>query len=156
MGGGVPQHGERLCREAIDVEEVAEQPVLSVVNDFPNAGHAYVDAQGAFAILPVFQLGLFVALWVTVSTPRVWRRLFCGLLVLALTQVVVSVGLGELFRHIGVDLHVSLIRAWALSGPVALVWLLERPQPESPRRWPRLRVLTWRVCWSWRCRRQAP
>ena len=107
-----------------------------------HAGHAYVDAQGAFAILPVFQLGLFVALWVTVSTPRVWRRLFCGLLVLALTQVVVSVGLGELFRHIGVDLHVSLIRAWALSGPVALVWLLERPQPESPRRWPRLRVLT--------------
>lgn len=107
-----------------------------------HAGHAYVDAQGAFAILPVFQLGLFVALWVTVSTPRVWRRLFCGLLVLAVTQVVVSVGLGELFRHIGVDLHVSLIRAWALSGPVALVWLLERPQPESPRWWPRLRVLT--------------
>ena len=98
-----------------------------------HAGHTYVDAQGAFAILPVFQLGLFVALWIVVSRWSAWRRLCTGLVVLALAQVLVSVGLGELYRHIGFDPHVSLIRAWALSFPVVLVWLLERPFEASRR-----------------------
>ena len=92
-----------------------------------HAEHTFGDAQGAFAMLPAFQLGLLVALWIAVARLSAWRHLIIGVAVLALSQVIVSIGLGELYRHIGVDPHVSLVRAWALGFPVVLVLIVARP-----------------------------
>ena len=98
-----------------------------------HAEHTFGDAQGAFAMLPSFQLGLLVAVWIAVARLSAWRLLIIGVAVLALSQVVVSIGLGELSRHIGLDPHVSLVRAWALGFPVVLALMLERPLRQSAR-----------------------
>ena len=98
-----------------------------------HAEHTFGDAQGAFAMLPAFQLGLLVALWIAVARLSAWRHLIIGVAVLALAQVIVNIGLGELYRHIGFDPHVSLIRAWALGVPVVLVLVLARPLQYSAR-----------------------
>ena len=98
-----------------------------------HAEHTFGDAQGAFAMLPAFQLGLLVAFWIAVARLAEWRQLILGVAVLALSQVVVSIGLGELSRHIGFDPHVSLVRAWALVFPVVLAVMLWRPLRPSSR-----------------------
>ena len=98
-----------------------------------HADHTFGDAQGAFAMLPSFQLGLLAAFWIAVARLSAWRHLIIGVAVLALSQVVVSIGLGELSSHIGFDPHVSLVRAWALSFPVILALILERPLRQSIR-----------------------
>ena len=89
--------------------------------------HTFGDAQGAFAMLPAFQLGLFVALWVAVSRRRAWGRLSIGVGVLALSQLFVYLAIGEFHHHVGLDPHVSLIRGWAIAFPVVMAGLLERP-----------------------------
>ena len=91
-----------------------------------HAGHTFGDAQGAIAMLPSFQLGLLVALWIAVERLPTWRHLIISVAVLALSQAVVSIGLGELYRHIGFDPHVSLVRAWGLGLPIALALILEQ------------------------------
>ena len=94
---------------------------------FQHAGHAYADAQGAFAMLPAFQLGLFVALWIAISGRLAWGRLSIGVTVLALSQLLLYLAVGELHRHVGFDPHVSVTRAWALAFPVVMAVLIERP-----------------------------
>ena len=47
-----------------------------------HAGHLFADEQGATAILPGFQIGLFAALWVVVVGCTAWRRAARGLGVL--------------------------------------------------------------------------
>ena len=91
------------------------------------AGHVYSDGQGALAILPAFQLGLFAALWLALGLARSWRRALAGMGLLALLQAVLLLTLSELAFHFGLDPHVGLIRAWAIAAPLAMVWLLWRP-----------------------------
>jgi exosortase/archaeosortase family protein len=92
-----------------------------------HAGHAYADPQSAVAMLPAFQMALFVAFWFAASKGWVWRTLAVGLAGLLLSQVALVVLLGELGQHIGFAPHVSLIRGWALGIPIVLMVLLERP-----------------------------
>ena len=89
-----------------------------------HAGHLFVDEQGAVAILPAFQIGLFAALWVAVAGGAAWCRAALGFGVLVASQAVLAVQVGELAHHYGFDPHVGLIRAWAIALPVALVWRL--------------------------------
>ena len=91
-------------------------------------GHPFVDAQGAAAVLPAFQVGLFAALWAAVAGRAGWRRALLGAGVLAATQAALALPVGELAFHVGFDPHVSLIRAWTVVAPVALVWVLARPE----------------------------
>ena len=99
-----------------------------------HAGHAFADSQGAAAILPAFQIGLFAALWA--ATRRIApRRAALGLAGLALVQAAAGVAVGELARHAGFDPHVGLIRAWAIALPVATVWMLG-PRTKAPARAP--------------------
>ena len=45
-----------------------------------HAGHRFADEQGAWAILPAFQVGLFAALWIAFAgRRRAWRRALAGL-----------------------------------------------------------------------------
>ena len=89
-----------------------------------HAGHLYSDEQGALAILPAFQLGLFAALWLALGAERAWRRGLAGIGLLALLQALLLLPLGELASHFGLDPHIGIIRAWALAAPVGMVWLL--------------------------------
>ena len=89
-----------------------------------HAGHLFADEQGATAILPGFQTGLFAALWVAVAGCTAWRPAALGLGVLAALQLVLALLVGELAQHYGFDPHIGLIRAWAIALPAALVWRL--------------------------------
>ena len=90
-------------------------------------GHAFVDEQGAAAVLPAFQVGLFTALWAAVSGRAAWRSALLGLGVLTASQAALALPVGELAFHVGFDPHVSLIRAWTVVVPVVIVWTLARP-----------------------------
>ena len=95
-----------------------------------HAGHVFVDPQGAWALVPAFQLGLFTSLWAAVAGRTDWRRAALGLGLLVLGQAALTLPVGELAHHYGFDPHVGLIRGWALAAPAALVWLLRRPAPD--------------------------
>ena len=94
-----------------------------------HAGHTFVDDQGAWILVPAFQLGLFAALWAALGGRSGWPRALLGLGALALTQAVLTIPVGELAHHYGFDPHAGLIRGWALAAPVALVWLLRGAAP---------------------------
>ena len=95
-----------------------------------HAGHAFTDEQGAWAILPAFQVGLFTALWIAVAGGgRSWRRALAGLCGVVLVQAALGVPVDELAHHYGFDPHVGLLRGWALALPAAAVWCLTRPAP---------------------------
>ncbi|MDE0194850.1 MAG: hypothetical protein OXP08_04815 [bacterium] len=94
-----------------------------------HAGHTFVDDQGAWILVPAFQLGLFAALWAALAGRSGWPRALLGLGALAVTQAVLTIPVGELAHHYGFDPHAGLIRGWALAAPVALVWLLRGSAP---------------------------
>ena len=99
-----------------------------------HAGHRFADDQGAWAILPAFQVGLFAALWVACAGGRRgWRRALAGLAGVVLAQAVLGAPVDELAHHYGFDPHVGLLRGWALALPAAAVWWL-LVRPASPAR----------------------
>ena len=89
--------------------------------------HLAVHPWPAHGCLAASQLGLFVARWVAVTPGFAWRRCLAGVGLLGVVQLATALGLAEFHHHIGLDLHTSVIRAWALSVSVLLVWGLERP-----------------------------
>ena len=95
-----------------------------------HGGHAFADEQGAWALLPAFQVGLFTALWIAVAgggRSSTWRRALAGLGGVVLAQAALGVPVDELAHHYGFDPHVGLLRGWALALPAAAVWRLTRP-----------------------------
>ena len=82
-----------------------------------HAGHTFVDDQGAWLLVPAFQLGLFAALWAALAGRSGWRRALLGLGALALAQALLAVPVGELAHHYGFNPHAGLIRGWALGCP---------------------------------------
>ena len=95
-----------------------------------HTGHVFADDQGAWAILPAFQVGLFAALWIAVAGGRrSWRRALAGLGGVVLVQAAFGVPVGELAHHYDFDPHVGLLRGWGLVLPAAAVWWLVRPVP---------------------------
>ena len=99
-----------------------------------HGGHTLLaDPQGAVAMLPAFQLGLVAGLCGAVPARGVWwRRLPLVLGALAVLQLTVLLGLGELGHHVGLSPHTSLIRAGGLLAPLALVWLTWGPLFTTP------------------------
>ena len=92
-----------------------------------HAGHTFADGQGAAALLPAFQVGLFAALWAAAGRMIPRRRAAIGLAGLAVAQAALGAAVGELAWHNAFNPHVGLIRAWAIALPVALLWALGRP-----------------------------
>ena len=95
-----------------------------------HGGHAFADEQGAWALLPAFQVGLFTALWIAVAgggRSSSWRRALTGLAGVVLAQAALGVPVDELAHHYGFDPHVGLLRGWTLALPAAAVWRLTRP-----------------------------
>ena len=85
------------------------------------AGAPLDDPQGAIALLPAFQIGLYLALWVAAFAAVGWRRFLAGLAVLVLTQTAGLLALHALDTHAGLTAHVRDVRGWAVAGPLLIV-----------------------------------
>jgi exosortase/archaeosortase family protein len=89
------------------------------------------DPQGAIGLLPVFQMGLYVALWIAGSANPSWRRVLAGAALLAASEVAGLLALQAFVDRTGLTLQVRDIRGWAIVGPVlvfALVTNIARPR----------------------------
>ena len=91
-------------------------PFYTRVVTYP-AGPPLDDPQGAIALLPAFQIGLYLALWVAAFVAVGWRRFLAGLAVLELTQTAGLLALHALASHSGLAAHVRDVRGWAVPAP---------------------------------------
>jgi exosortase/archaeosortase family protein len=89
-----------------------------------DAGTPLEDPQGALALLPAFQVGLYVALCVAAFVVLSWRSFVTGLTLLGLSQLAVIAALSFLAGHAGLTPHVRDVRAWSLAGPLLVVLAL--------------------------------
>lgn len=78
------------------------------------AGTPLSDPQGAIAILPAFQIGLYLAMSVAAFVALGWGRFLGGLAVLGMTQTAALLALQTLAAP------VPHVRAWAIAGPVMI------------------------------------
>ena len=78
------------------------------------------DPQGAIALLPAFQDGLYLALCVAAFVAVGWKRFAAGFAVLGLTQAAGMLALHALAAHAQLAPHVRDIRGWAVAGPVVI------------------------------------
>jgi exosortase/archaeosortase family protein len=96
-----------------------------------SSGAPLDDPQGAIALLPAFQAGLYVALAVAAFAQFRWRPFAIGLALIGVSQVIAFTALHAWVRHAGLIPHVRDVRAWALAGPVLLIAMMvsyERPR----------------------------
>jgi exosortase/archaeosortase family protein len=84
------------------------------------AGAPLDDPQGAIALLPAFQIALYLALWAAAFVAAGWRRFLGGLAILGLTQTAGLLALHALATHSGLTAHVRDVRGWAVAGPVLI------------------------------------
>jgi exosortase/archaeosortase family protein len=98
--------------------------VAHVIGGPGAAGPSSPDPQGAIAFLPSFQVGLYLALWVAAAVARGWWRFVAGLALLGLLQLATLTLLPLFVGSIGTALQVQGVRAWAVSAPLFVVWLL--------------------------------
>jgi exosortase/archaeosortase family protein len=95
-------------------------PFYTRVVTYP-AGVPLADSQGAISLLPAFQVGLYLALWVAASIAAGWKPFLAGLAVLGLTQTSGLLALHALTNHSGLTARVSDVRGWAVAGPLLIV-----------------------------------
>lgn len=77
-------------------------------------------------MLPAFQLALVGALFVGLRDSALRFHPAAALALLAAFQLGLLMTLGEASTHLGLELHVSVIRALSIGVPVLLVVPLER------------------------------
>jgi hypothetical protein len=99
-------------------------PFYTRVVTYP-AGARLDDPQGAFALLPAFQVGLYLAMWVAAFHQGLlvaagWKRFLTGFVLLQLTQTAGLLALHALASHAGLTAHVRDVRGWAVAGPVLI------------------------------------
>jgi exosortase/archaeosortase family protein len=95
-------------------------PLFLQVVTYP-AGAPLDDPQGAIALLPAFQVGLYLALWIAAFVAFGWRRFLAGLAVLELTQTAGFLTLHALTTQLGLRASVPDVRGWAVAGPLLVV-----------------------------------
>ena len=82
------------------------------------AGPPPEDPQGAIALLPAFQVGLYLALWVAARVTFAWKRFVAGLALLGVSQLATLMILPLLAGRVGTSIQVQGIRAWAVAAPL--------------------------------------
>jgi exosortase/archaeosortase family protein len=105
-------------------------PLSARVLRFASAGSPFDDPQGALALLPAFQAGLYVALFVAAVAPLRLRPFMIGLTAIGLAQCALVAALVFLIDR-GWAPHVRDIRALAIAMPVLMVLAIvayERPR----------------------------
>ena len=78
------------------------------------------DRQGALALLPAFQVGCMIGLWMAVTGGRNRRRLLTSLAVIAGSQLALLVVLGIIRSGLEIEPHALVIRGWALVVPLVI------------------------------------
>jgi exosortase/archaeosortase family protein len=86
------------------------------------------DPQGALALLPPFQVGLFLAIWLAAFVAAGWRTLAAGLALLGLTQTAGLFALQVLSSGAGITAQIRDIRAWAVAGPLLIALAVAHAQ----------------------------
>jgi exosortase/archaeosortase family protein len=84
------------------------------------AGALLDDPQEAIALLPAFQVGLYLALGVATFVAVGWGHFLVGLSVLALTQTAGVLALQALTTHSSLTVDVRDVRGWAIAAPVLI------------------------------------
>jgi exosortase/archaeosortase family protein len=79
------------------------------------------DPQGAIALLPAFQVGLYLALWIAGFMALAWPRVIAGIAALGLTQTAGLLMLHAVGSHAGWTWFVPGIRGWAVAAPVLIL-----------------------------------
>jgi hypothetical protein len=92
-------------------------PLYTRIVTFEN-GVTIADPQGALALLPAFQVGLYLALWAAAFVAVGWTRFLAGLAMLGITQATGLLALHALAGYAGMTAQVRDIRGWAVAGPV--------------------------------------
>jgi hypothetical protein len=100
-------------------------PVYTRLVTYPG-GATLDDPQGALALLPAFQVGLYLALWIAAFMGAGWRTFLAGLALLAMTQTTVLIGLEALAGLAGLTAHVRDVRGWAIAGPLLMIVVVVR------------------------------
>lgn len=85
------------------------------------AGAPVNDPQGALTFLPLFQVGLYLAVWVAAFTAVGWTRFLTGFAVLEVTQAAGLLVLNTVHTSAGLTAHVRDVRGWAVAGPLLIV-----------------------------------
>jgi exosortase/archaeosortase family protein len=98
-------------------------PAAERLSESLHLGHAWIDAQGALALMPQVSAGLFVALWLALRRPVRGSSLVKAFALLALCQVGALVLIGELAVHSGIALPIAGSRAASLALPLIVIWL---------------------------------
>lgn len=104
-------------------------PLYTRLVMYPGGGRLD-DPQGALALFPAFQVGLYLALWIAAFMATGWRAFLAGLTLLVLTQTTVLHALEALAGLGGLTAHVRDVRGWTIAGPlliIAVVVNLARP-----------------------------
>jgi hypothetical protein len=78
------------------------------------------DPQGAIALLPSFQIGLYLALCVAAFSAFLWRPFVAGLAMLVVLQMAAFAML-HFFVQGGLTPHVRDVRGWTLAAPILIV-----------------------------------
>jgi exosortase/archaeosortase family protein len=89
------------------------------------------DPQGAIALLPSFQIGLYLALCVAAFATFTWRPFAVGLAILVALQMAAFATLHFFALHGGLTPHVRDVRGWTLAAPIFIVAALvmyDRPR----------------------------
>jgi exosortase/archaeosortase family protein len=121
------RHGGRAATGHALVGVIVGVLIVRLLGPFYTRAVTYVagapldDPQGAIAFLPVFQVGLYLALWVAAFVALGWKRFLAGLAALELTQMAGLLALHALTTHSGLTAHVPEVRGWAIAGPLLIV-----------------------------------
>jgi exosortase/archaeosortase family protein len=115
--------GDAFTRAVLGVARAAASVAPHTLTDLTPPG----DAQGALALLPVYQACLLLALAMTAFAG--WWRFVSAFGMLLISQVVVLVVLGEVASHASLVAPALLLRAWAVGLPVVLTLAMLHARP---------------------------
>lgn len=119
--GGRAASGHALAGLAVGVLFIyLIGPLYSRVVMYPS-GTPLHDPQGAIALLPAFQVGLYLALWIAGFMAVAWPRVLAGIAALGLTQTTGLLVLHGVATHAGASVYVPGVRGWAVAAPVLVL-----------------------------------
>jgi hypothetical protein len=124
--------GGRRALAAVAIGAAALSLIAPLVSRVLAGGPAFPDAQGAVALVPAFQIALFIALWIALCAPSAWRPLAAGLAMLAVSQAALFAALHAAGGFAALATRVPEVRAWSLALPFTLAAALR--MHDRPRR----------------------
>lgn len=119
--GGRKASGPTLAGLAVGILFVCLLgPFYTRVVMYPS-GMPLHDPQGAIALLPAFQIGLYLAIWIAGFMTVAWPRVLAGIAMLGLMQTAGLLALHSLEAHAGLTVSVPGIRGWAIVAPALIL-----------------------------------